>query len=470
MKKITLLIICLTVSFTYAQTIPVDFETDINVGVNWNGDSGVVVDVVDDPGATMGKVGEVQAVIGGAAQPWQNAQLIMTTNYMDLTSATGSKIVSVDVYFDDGDGGADNVGKDFLFKLEDEKDNAAGDEFLEKVWSHQGNGWETLLVDFSSPNASQNTTNDGEWRKLIFFPCLATAGDYWANGACDIITYVDNIDASVGTSLILPPGDPLVLFEDFDSGGITIGDTAGPVEDFNKDALESLTLVDQPSDAPDNGIGGELVTAAASNPWQNAQLILSSNYVNLESGNKTIEVDVYTDVPLDYLLKVEDALNGGAATQAAAVHTGSGWETLEFDFTTPAQGGPVPDDQYEKLIFFPLFNKVANDFNGSPGNSAVTTSYVDNIYAAVGNSLGIDDYESNVFKAYPNPTKDNWTIKTANENITSIQVYDVLGKQVYATKPNSNEVIVSSDKLSNGLYFAKVKTINGESNLRLVKN
>lgn len=73
-------------------------------------------------------------------------------------------------------------------------------------------------------------------------------------------------------------------------------------------------------------------------------------------------------------------------------------------------------------------------------------------------------------KVYPNPTENVWNIITNNQNIHSIALYDVLGKQVYASQPNSSEVSISSNNLSNGLYFAKIKTINGESNLRLVKH
>lgn len=86
------------------------------------------------------------------------------------------------------------------------------------------------------------------------------------------------------------------------------------------------------------------------------------------------------------------------------------------------------------------------------------------------NSLSTNDYELTRVKAFPNPTENVWNITTNNENIQSITLYDVLGKQVFASKPNSSDVKINSNKLSNGIYFAKVKTINGEMNLRLVKN
>ena len=52
---------------------------------------------------------------------------------------------------------------------------------------------------------------------------------------------------------------------------------------------------------------------------------------------------------------------------------------------------------------------------------------------------------------------------------TSIRVYDVLGKSVYARAAASKEVTVNASELSSGVYYAKVATANGESMVKLVK-
>jgi hypothetical protein len=84
--------------------------------------------------------------------------------------------------------------------------------------------------------------------------------------------------------------------------------------------------------------------------------------------------------------------------------------------------------------------------------------------------LSTKNFELSQIKAFPNPTNDVWNIRTNNNNIQSVVVYDVLVKQVLFTKPNTSNVEISSVDLSNGLYFAKVKTSSGEEILRLVKN
>ena len=85
-------------------------------------------------------------------------------------------------------------------------------------------------------------------------------------------------------------------------------------------------------------------------------------------------------------------------------------------------------------------------------------------------SLSTNDLEVMTFKVYPNPAKDSWTIKTNNENITSIQVYDMLGKNVLSLSPNTKETKIEATTLSKGLYFAKIATDNGSSSIKLIKN
>lgn len=85
-------------------------------------------------------------------------------------------------------------------------------------------------------------------------------------------------------------------------------------------------------------------------------------------------------------------------------------------------------------------------------------------------ALGTKDFALESFKAYPNPSQDNWVIESKNINMASIKVYDVLGKQVLALSPDSNEANINGSSLKSGLYFAQIKTAVGISSLKLVKN
>ena len=104
------------------------------------------------------------------------------------------------------------------------------------------------------------------------------------------------------------------------------------------------------------------------------------------------------------------------------------------------------------------------------GAPAFGPIYIDNIYFHKNTTLGIEDFDKTSFSAYPNPTQDSWTVKTKNVNISSVQVYDILGKNVLSLSPNASEVKIDATKLSKGLYFATVKTEAGSESLKLIKN
>ncbi|MFH6767250.1 glycosyl hydrolase [Gaetbulibacter aquiaggeris] len=72
-------------------------------------------------------------------------------------------------------------------------------------------------------------------------------------------------------------------------------------------------------------------------------------------------------------------------------------------------------------------------------------------------------------KVYPNPTQNSWTVKTQNTKMSSIQVFDILGKQVLSLKPEAMEATIDGSQLKSGLYFAKIITDNGLSSLKLVR-
>jgi hypothetical protein len=53
--------------------------------------------------------------------------------------------------------------------------------------------------------------------------------------------------------------------------------------------------------------------------------------------------------------------------------------------------------------------------------------------------------------------------------MSSITVYDILGKNVLSLNPNASEASINGSSLKSGLYFAQIKTANGVSSIKLVK-
>lgn len=117
---------------------------------------------------------------------------------------------------------------------------------------------------------------------------------------------------------------------------------------------------------------------------------------------------------------------------------------------------------------FPTGTPNGSDIAATAGTWNVTFTRSTGAYAFTP-SLAVKNFDAKSFKAYPNPTRDSWNIVSGNDDITSIQVYDVQGKTVYAKFGASKEVSVNASQLSNGVYFAKVSSANGTSTIKLVK-
>ena len=74
------------------------------------------------------------------------------------------------------------------------------------------------------------------------------------------------------------------------------------------------------------------------------------------------------------------------------------------------------------------------------------------------------------FNIFPNPASDNITIST-NQEITEVNIYNILGVNVYNEQftINNSQLNVNISDFSNGVYFIKVKTEEGEIVKRFIK-
>lgn len=116
---------------------------------------------------------------------------------------------------------------------------------------------------------------------------------------------------------------------------------------------------------------------------------------------------------------------------------------------------------------FPAGTKTGNNIPTVAGTYNLTVNVLTGSYD-FGTALAVKNFNAGSFKVYPNPAKTSWNI-TSNDDITSVQVYDMVGKSVYARTAASKEVTVNASELSNGVYFAKVSTANGSSTVKLIK-
>lgn len=103
-------------------------------------------------------------------------------------------------------------------------------------------------------------------------------------------------------------------------------------------------------------------------------------------------------------------------------------------------------------------------------NAAGTTaSNVQSFTTSATNPLGVDDYETKVFKAFPNPVADMLTIQ-GNLPIEQVEVFNQLGQSILTVKENAlenNQIDLS--RLNAGIYFVEITSETKTETLRVVK-
>ncbi|WP_438964624.1 hypothetical protein, partial [Winogradskyella sp.] len=180
--------------------------------------------------------------------------------------------------------------------------------------------------------------------------------------------------------------------------GLSFGQVV--LEDFDGDAptwtasgnLGEASFDVDPDDATYNNVGS-MISSAAGESWQQADLLMQNNYIDVTT-DKTVSVDInYTGVARTILCKLDGSSSGGGAVQITQDHNGEGWQNMTFDFTSVGASG-----QYEKISFFP----------GWAGNGTGTNTTNANWNNAVdGTTLLIDDitaYQGDAIVAEPGPT------------------------------------------------------------------
>ena len=86
----------------------------------------------------------------------------------------------------------------------------------------------------------------------------------------------------------------------------------------------------------------------------------------------------------------------------------------------------------------------------------------------LGNCLGTDVFVVNVIKLFPNPVIDNLTISSV-ENITKIEIVNMLGQSIYHASLNDNETIVDMSRYATGSYLITVFANEKSKTFKVIK-
>ena len=482
MKNIILVTLLLLVSFGYAQQQEYlfDFEPNTPSGVasNWYtfDNNPAAAEVVDNPnlnGTNPSSTKVLKVVVGpsnafyaGVNNAWDEA--VFGTWEIDMGVANNLSLTM-------------DVHKNYVGTVGIKMGTAGqGTTFQitnQNVGNTVVNEWQTLTWDLSGINPNGDLTNISQM--VVFVDWTEGLPDRAENSTI----HIDNIKFNANKLTDAPPVDSCENgVQDNDETGIDCGGSCNAcstsaaiiIEDFEgtppqisaDNGLGSVSIVSDPETGGTHSEVLKIVTSSTAVQWQNAQVFLQDDYIHLISSNKVVTAEVYSTTAFHMLAKVVDAVGGTLADESATddYHSGSGWETLTFDFANPKDNTPVAAYIYGRILFFPMWN--GNGWN----NSAVSTTYVDNITALSSATASLEN--NNLFdtKVYPNPTSDTWIISTPNNIITSIEVFNLLGKRVVSQVNNSNNIIVSTQGLTNGIYIARITTEQGTKSLKLIKS
>ena len=104
--------------------------------------------------------------------------------------------------------------------------------------------------------------------------------------------------------------------------------------------------------------------------------------------------------------------------------------------------------------------------SGQLGNGNTTNAYTPIVITTC--TLGIQDaVENSALKIYPNPVQNQLTIFANRLEISSLTIIDATGKVVFKQLGNLDSIDTS--KLSSGIYFLKINSINTSKVLKFIK-
>ncbi|PNQ74676.1 hypothetical protein C1T31_00595 [Hanstruepera neustonica] len=175
-------------------------------------------------------------------------------------------------------------------------------------------------------------------------------------------------------------------------------------------------------------------------------------------------VDVWSPNATVFRVKLVD-LDAGTVEGELAYNIAQGqWVSLDIDLDDFANPSLVTNsanlltsrNSIQQLIF-----------SGQPVGTF--DFFIDNVYFSEVESLSTPELNISEIGIYPNPTLDVWNVKTNNQEINSIEVFDIHGRQAMSLNPNASEAIIDGSSLPAGLYFATINTINGSKSIKLIK-
>lgn len=467
MKKTTLLIILLTVSFGYAQQQQYLFDfapgDPDGIAANWItfDNTPPPSEIIDnpDPGEVNPNVNKVLKVVVGPG----NAFYAGVNNiFQDAAFGTWRIDASVPsnltVSMD--------VNKNYVGTVGIKMANITGGTAFQITDQNVGNTvvdqWQTLTWTLPSipPGLETNLA-----QFVIFVDWTEGQPDRAPNSTI----LIDNIrfNAEKLTDPATPAADPTTAPEEFGSTGTDIYVYSGLSGNANQSSYPTFNLVSF------NG------TVAITTPEFSGNQVIKLQ--NLDFYGQALSEPIsnfditgtYNFVHLNYYATTSTAINFSLVDDSLSQTVCCGNPAEPF-FKIGGGDATLITGEWVSL-FIPLshFNNLNSGWDGTDIKQTLFTGngtfYIDNIFFSTTSTLGTEEFEISDFSVYPNPSQNNWTIKS-NRLVSSVQLFDVLGKQVLSLNPDSPLVNIDASSLSKGMYFANINTNGTNNTIKLIKN
>ena len=335
-------------------------------------------------------------------------------------------------------------------KLENSADAGQSAE-VDSTVAHTGSGWETLTFTLNE-NLDNTQTANGEYGTFAIFPNWNGAG--WNDPIVDITIYVDNITATAGGSLVTDPAPT-------DAPAAPTA-SASDVTSLYSDAYTDVASNTTPGWTED--VSEE--EHASNNVYKTTNFLPFAIAPTIDiTPHNMLHVDIWLpELPAagaGLLIKLLDAANGpheANYTYPVASITTNAWNSIDIPLADFVQVQGTWDATAQSQVDQVLIDIVDD-----------ALMYVDNVYFYTDGTASVDDNAAFESKVFPNPSSTEWTINTPNNTIRSVQVFNVLGRQVASQTFDSNEASISVQSLASGIYLARVTTDAGTKTLKLIR-
>lgn len=97
-----------------------------------------------------------------------------------------------------------------------------------------------------------------------------------------------------------------------------------------------------------------------------------------------------------------------------------------------------------------VYTVIVTDANGCSASSTFTVSF----------SVGVQELMNSSVNVFPNPVKDYLTIDATGLNVNKVEIFNVVGQQVYSAQVNSSNAKISVNELTPGMYIIRMDVNN----------